>query len=295
MAKGVDLTSKEWRSLIFEGKNQEFGAYQMRKKSPKRHMIAIIGILILLVAVAILVISYNAYDNYKKEQEALAKAAAMTQVDFEQPVEQEEVEEEEVKYEELPEPEEQVEEEQIASQQVTEIAIVEKPDKDKEVKTMDEIQENQSQISQVNQEGKIDITEVQNLTKAVTVVEDPKPVVEAPVEKKPEPEKIFEAVEQQAQFPGGQGALNKWLSNNLRYPELAQQNNVQGRVIVQFVVEKDGSISNPVIARGVDKDLDKEAIRVVKKMPRWQPGKNNGVPVRSRFTLPVVFKLQQAT
>lgn len=294
MAKGVDLTSKEWRALIFEGKNQEFGAYQMRKKSPKRHMIAIIGILVLLVAVAILVISYNAYDNYKKEQEALAKAAAMTQVDFEQPVEEAPEEEEEVKYEELPEPEEQVEEEQVAAQQVTEIAIVEKPDKDKEVKAMDEIQENQAQIGNVNQEGKIDIGEVQTATKAVTVVEEPKPVVEAPVEK-PEPEKIFEAVEQQAQFPGGPGALNKWLSNNLRYPEIPQQNGVQGRVIVQFVVERDGSISNPTVARGVDKDLDKEALRVVRKMPKWQPGKNNGVAVRSRFTLPVVFKLANAT
>ena len=84
----------------------------------------------------------------------------------------------------------------------------------------------------------------------------------------------------------------KWLSSNLRYPELAQQNNVQGKVIVKFTVEKDGSITNPTVVRGVDKDLDREAIRVVKKMPRWTPGKNNGAAVRSYFTLPVTFKLQ---
>ncbi len=85
----------------------------------------------------------------------------------------------------------------------------------------------------------------------------------------------------------------KWLGNNIRYPEAAQQNDIQGRVIVKFVVEKDGSIGAADIVKGVDKDLDREAIRVVKKMPKWQPGKNNGVAVRSYFTLPVVFKLAQ--
>lgn len=88
-------------------------------------------------------------------------------------------------------------------------------------------------------------------------------------------------------------ALMKWLSNNIRYPEAAQQNDVQGRVIVKFVVEKDGSVSQAQILKGVDKDLDKEALRVVNKMPKWQAGKNNGVSVRSYFTLPVNFKLQQ--
>ncbi|MCH5231701.1 MAG: energy transducer TonB, partial [Muribaculaceae bacterium] len=87
-------------------------------------------------------------------------------------------------------------------------------------------------------------------------------------------------------------ALMKWLSNNIRYPEAAQQNDIQGRVVVKFVVEKDGSIGHAEIARGVDKDLDREALRVVNKMPKWQPGKNNGVAVRSYFNLPVTFRLQ---
>lgn len=103
---------------------------------------------------------------------------------------------------------------------------------------------------------------------------------------------IFVAVEQQAEFPGGQAALMKWLSNNIRYPESALQNDIQGRVVVKFVVETDGSIGNATVAKGVDKDLDREAIRVVKKMPKWQPAKNNGVAVRSYNTLTVPFKLQ---
>lgn len=291
MAKGVDLTSQEWRNIVFEGKNKEFGAYQLRKKSPRRHYIAILFIIIFLIAVACIVIGINKY-NEIKEAEALAKGAQMSEVLFEAEAAQEEEEEqEEVKYEDQPEPEEQVVEEQVASQQVTAIAIVDKPDADKEVKNMDEIQENQAQVGNVNQEGKIDIAEVNTAVKAVTVVEkiEPKP---EPVVQKPEPEKIFEAVEQPAEFPGGQAGLSKWLSKNLNYPELAQQNGIQGRVVVKFCVEKDGSITNATIARGVDKDLDKEALRVVKRMPKWKAGKNNGVAVRSYFNLPVNFKIQ---
>ena len=153
---------------------------------------------------------------------------------------------------------------------------------------MEEIKENDAQVGAVNQDGKIDVGQVNDAVKAVQVVEEVKPEVKVA----PEPEKIFEAVEQQASFPGGQSALMKWLSSNLRYPELAQQNNVQGKVIVKFTVEKDGSITNPTVVRGVDKELDKEAIRVVRKMPKWSPGKNNGAAVRSYFTLPVTFKLQ---
>ena len=118
------------------------------------------------------------------------------------------------------------------------------------------------------------------------MVKEPEPEV------KHEPEKIFVAVEQPAEFPGGPAAMMKWLSNNIRYPEAAQANGIHGRVVVKFVVEKDGSIGSPSIVKGVDRDLDQEALRVVKRMPKWQPGKNNGQPVRSYFNLPVTFRLQ---
>lgn len=117
-------------------------------------------------------------------------------------------------------------------------------------------------------------------------------VIEEPKVERPAPDKIYETVEQQAEFPGGQGAMMKWIANNLRYPELAQQNHIQGRVIVKFTIEKDGSVSNPTVVRGVDKDLDKEAVRLVKKMPKWRPGKDKGAVVRCYYTLPVNFKLQ---
>ena len=102
---------------------------------------------------------------------------------------------------------------------------------------------------------------------------------------------VFEIVEQNPMFPGGNEALMKWLSKNLKYPASAQENGIQGRVLVQFVVNKDGSIVEPKVLRSVDPALDKEALRVVSAMPKWQPGKQRGKTVRVRFTLPVTFRL----
>ena len=105
-------------------------------------------------------------------------------------------------------------------------------------------------------------------------------------------EEIFVVVEQQPEFPGGMSALMKFLSDNIKYPVIAQENGIQGRVITNFVVERDGSITDVNVVRGQDPSLDKEAVRVIKTMPRWKPGQQRGKPVRVRFTLPVQFRLQ---
>lgn len=106
-----------------------------------------------------------------------------------------------------------------------------------------------------------------------------------------EEKEVYVAVEKQAEFPGGIAALMNWLSMNIRYPEKAYKENIQGRVIVKFIIEKDGKVSNPTIVRGIDPELDKESIRVVKEMPAWQPAENNGKAVASYFNLPISFKL----
>ena len=93
-------------------------------------------------------------------------------------------------------------------------------------------------------------------------------------------------------FPGGQAALFEWLSKNIKYPVVAEENGVQGRVIVTFVVERNGSITDVQVVKSVDPSLDKEAVRVVKAMPHWIPGKQNGSAVRVKFTVPVTFRLQ---
>ena len=116
--------------------------------------------------------------------------------------------------------------------------------------------------------------------------------VEAPVEEEEE-EVVFVVVEKMPEFPGGQQALFKYLSENVKYPVIAQENGIQGRVICQFVVNRDGSIVDVEVVRsGGDPSLDKEAIRVIKSMPKWKPGKQRGKPVRVKYTVPVNFKLQ---
>jgi len=117
------------------------------------------------------------------------------------------------------------------------------------------------------------------------------PVAAAPIQEEEE-QVIFQVVEEMPHFPGGEEALMKWLSENIRYPVIAQENGIQGRVICQFVVNTDGSIVDIQVVRGVHPSLDEEAVRVIKSMPKWIPGKQRGKPVRVRFTLPINFRLQ---
>ena len=104
-------------------------------------------------------------------------------------------------------------------------------------------------------------------------------------------QQIFQVVEENPEFPGGMKECMKFLNNNIKYPQISQENGVQGRVIVQFVVNADGTIVDPVVVRGVDPYLDKEALRVIKLMPKWKPGKQRGKAVRVRYTQPVLFRL----
>ncbi len=286
MAKSsVDLTSREWNDIIFAEKNKEFGAYQIRKKSDKRHNMAMLYMLMGLVVVFCLILGLNKYSAYRAEKAALELQEQREKMMAAQLAQEEEVEEqEEPEEQKFEQPEVTVPEEVLATVQVTQIAIVDADQVKNEVMDMDTQKEDNTARGVVTQEGSDDADKFKAVQEQV-VVKEPEPEVK-------KEEEIFVAVEQQAEFPGGQAALMKWLSQNVRYPETAQQNDVQGRVIVKFVVEKDGSIGAATILKGVDKDLDREALRAVKKMPRWQPGKNNGVAVRSYFNLPVVFKLQ---
>lgn len=105
-------------------------------------------------------------------------------------------------------------------------------------------------------------------------------------------DKVYDVVEQMPSFPGGPAALLQYLNNNIRYPKVAEANGIQGRVTVQFVVEKDGSISGVKTMKSAEPSLDHEAERIVKSMPKWNPGKSNGSPVRVKYFVPVVFRLQ---
>jgi len=127
---------------------------------------------------------------------------------------------------------------------------------------------------------------------AEDVVIEVAPPVEVVEDEEPE-DVIFVVVESMPEFPGGAQAMYKYLSENVKYPVIAQENGIQGRVICQFVVNRDGSIVDVEVVRsGGDPSLDKEAIRVIKSMPKWKPGQQRGKPVRVKYTVPVNFKLQ---
>ncbi len=102
---------------------------------------------------------------------------------------------------------------------------------------------------------------------------------------------IFTSIEQMPEFPGGPAAMNKFLSKKLKYPKSAYKNNIEGRVVVQFIVEVDGTLSDIKIKHSLDPDCDKETLRVIRKMPKWNPGRQNGVAAACYYTLPVTFKL----
>ncbi|MBP2691852.1 MAG: energy transducer TonB [Muribaculaceae bacterium] len=285
MAKDVDLSSKEWRDLVFEGKNKEFGAYTLRAASEKRHTKSIIIVLsVLIPGLILLALFYNGVFG-QPEEEQIAISTDVELTSFEDTME-EEIEDEET-FELPPEPEEIIVPEEVANeQQVTAILVTEDEnyEEDKQVKNQDEVLDNASMIGQVNvTEGVEDLNKTRIIDQ---VVAEEKPEVE---------DKVYNMamVEQQPEFPGGPAAMYKWLNDHMNYPAVAAEEGVQGKVIVEFVVSKTGAVENVRVLRGRHPALDKEAVRVVKAMPNWNPGRNNSQPVKVTYTLPVQFKLQQ--
>ena len=142
-------------------------------------------------------------------------------------------------------------------------------------------------------ENEVETERIEINTEENNEVVEIKAPVEQVVEEEEKEDEIFMVVETMPEFPGGQAELFKYLSENVKYPVIAQENGIQGRVICQFVVNKDGSIVDVEVVRsGGDASLDKEAVRVIKSMPKWKPGKQRGKPVRVKYTVPVNFKLQ---
>ena len=286
MAKEVDLSSREWCDLVFEGKNKDFGAYVIRTDSPKRHNKAVLWTIIGAIIFGLLAFGFVKANQYLEERR-LAEQGEQEEVliDMSQDAEEPEPENERV---EQPKPE-VLPEEVLKSVKVTELQIVEddKVKKEDEIKTQDELKETETAFGQKdNEKG----TEDRNVTK--TLKDE---VVVEKKEEKPKEEKkeeIFRSVEQMPQFPGGEAALMKYLQSHINYPPMAAENNVQGRVVVQFVVDKTGKVGEVKVVRSVDKDLDKEAVRVCKSLPKFTPGRQNGQAVSVWYTLPVTFKLQ---
>ena len=285
MATAVNLSSREWCDLVFEGKNKDFGAYVIRTESPMRHNKAVLWTLIGTIIFGLITFGFVKANQYLEERR-LAEQGEQEEVLIDMSQDAEEPEEEQERLEQ-PKPE-VLPEEVLKSVKVTELQIVEddKVKKEDEIKTQDELKETETAFGQKDNEKGTEDRNVTRTLKEEVVVEKK---VEAPKEVK---EEVFRSVEQMPQFPGGEAALMKYLQSHINYPPMAAENNVQGRVVVQFVVDKTGKVGEVKVVRSVDKDLDKEAVRVCKSLPKFTPGRQNGQAVSVWYTLPVTFKLQ---
>ena len=283
----VDIISREWCDLVFEGRNKSYGAYDLRSKAGRRHLYAIIDILVGIAVIAGLIFTYA------KAKEAIEAALA---ADTEAVTELSELKKDELKKD---EPKVQKQEEQPKQEQLQKVAvrasvgftvpdIVDKVDESKKVKNQDEL--NRSNIAvavadyagDANGKGTIDDL-LKGQEAGGSVAQTPQKEEEAP---------IYSVVEQQAQFPGGEAALLAYVAKNIKYPAIAVEQEIQGTVQLRFVVEANGSIGDVQVIKSLESHCDKEAIRVVKSLPRFIPGKQQGRPVRVWFTLPVRYSIQ---
>jgi protein TonB len=242
-------------------------------------MMAMIALIIGLAAIVGIFLLVNVAQNVfsaSSEHETTVELEAV-----EEEVEEEE-EEDEIVYE-IEELELLVEEEQVmSSEKFTAYEMDDEVKPEEVTKTQDEMAQSNIAVGAFNVEGQ---EEAEHVLKVNEKIVDEVPEVV-------EDTHVFEVVEQMPQFPGGDAALMQYLSSHIHYPAVAEENGIQGRVVCTFVVEKNGSISDVRVVRSVDAALDREAQRVIKSMPAWIPGKQNGAPVRVKYTVPVTFRLQ---
>lgn len=278
----VDLKSKEWCELVFEGRNKAYGAYDLRAKSGRRHLYAIIDIIIGIIVIGI------AIGLFLAAQEAIKNSFA---VEEDLVTELSELKKEEVKKEEkkVEIPQEQKQEIQKvavkASIAFTVPEIVDQADESKKLKNQDELNRSNISIASQDYEGDskdgINIDDLRdNQTQGGT---------SAPVE---EEAKVYNVVEQMPSFPGGEAALLKYVNTHIKYPAIAQEQEISGVVVLRFVVKEDGSVGEVIVQKSLEKHCDEEAVRVVKSLPRFIPGKQQGKAVRVWYTLPVRYVIQ---
>jgi protein TonB len=272
----IDLFDQQWIDLVFEGKNESYGAYELRKKTSGRNLKAFIAMVLGIIAIVAIVLLKNTI-----QEAILANSSHEEEMEMAVLVE-EKVEAEVERNEPVVFEQQEVVELVASSEKFTAPEITDEVPPEEVMRGQDDLAQTNTKIGVYQVEGNDE--EAGEVLKAQQVV-----VTEQPKE---EETKIFEVVEQMPSFPGGDAALMAFLSKNIKYPVVAEENGIQGRVIATFVVERDGSISDVKVIKSVDPSLDKEAIRVLKSMPKWIPGKQNGSAVRVKYTVPVTFRLQ---
>ncbi len=254
-----------WDDIVFEKRNKDYGAY-FNRKNYTRYAVTAMAVAFLLL---IFVVAYPHIAKLIKSNSKVVDVAPreMTiSLDQPPPITPNQPPPPDVR---IPPPVKTII--KFLPPKVTEKEVVE----EEEMPTIEEIKENETGSVAVEGTGTV-------------VFEEPAPVISGTGD---EEDKIFYAVEQQAEYPGGIAEMMKFIKKHVKYPASAKRMGIEGRVFVKFIVDKEGAISNIEISKGINADLDKEAMRVIKLMPPWKPGKQNGRAVKSQFVLPVNFKL----
>lgn len=278
MAREIKLNSAEWCDMIFEGKNKAYGAYALRKTSSKRHVWAFIAGTLFVTAIVAIPSLLSAVQPQRDVITGDTGPRVMVDVDNEQPKE-----EIVIPPTATPPPPPIIDSRMFTPPAITADELV---NEDKEMAAQQELMEDKRMISiETRDEGNTTGMNIEDIRR-----EERNQIMNQPKDD----DRIHEIgnVEVMPQFPGGDAELMRYLSSNIKYPTIMVETGEQGRVVLRFVVGKDGSVSNIEILRSLHPQGDKEAIRVVKSMPKWIPGQQNGHKVAVYFTLPVLFKLQ---
>ncbi len=278
MNSDVKLNSSEWIDLVFEGKNKEYGAYQLRDTAGRRYVIGILAMLGFVIIVSLLPMIVEGVKTAVANRNLgnIDETVVMANLDPLEKLEEENIIRETQPVEPPPLLKSTI---KFTPPVITEDENVRDED---QMKSQEELNESKVQISIANVDGVDDANAID-----IAELEQHKVIVQ---EEEPE---IYMNVEQMPQFPGGDKALLKYLNENIRYPQIALENGISGKVVLKFVVNADGSVGDVVVLRGVDRVLDQEAIRVVKSMPKWSPGRQNGRAVRVYYNVPVDFRISQ--
>ncbi len=272
MVQDVNLTSREWCDLIFEGKNKQYGAYRLRQSSNKRHVVALL-VMLSFVCFIIALPYFLKSTQQVEDRQVVYGPNEMDNMEMTKKVEEERVIEM-PKAPALP---------LKTSIQYVPPRVVANSNAQDDIITTDDVLASTATVHTITVEKGV----------ANGVLADKIPDENVSVVIVEPTNTIFKTAEQQPKFPGGDSELFKYLNANLRYPVPALEGGIEGRVVVQFVVNKTGAISDIKIMQSLHPLCDKEAIRLISSMPKWIPGRQNGNPVNVYFTIPIRFKLAQ--
>ena len=267
----TDIFSLDWCDLVFEGKNKSYGAYELRKNSPQRHFTALIAASLLVLFTASLPALIHEFIPKKKEAEV--RVRSFSDIQLEKPKENDILKE-------VPPPPPPT----LMRNTIQFTPPVIKPDEqvneEDEPKMQKEVVEAKAAIGVVNYD------------KGTDDASAPIPVPAEHAKITEDTEAPFVIVEQMPQFPGGEKEMMNFIKSNLHYPVLAQEMGISGNVIVSFIIDKTGEITGIKVTRGIGSGCDEEAIRVLKLMPKWAPGRQGGRTVRVSYSLPFRFVLK---